>query len=134
MREIVASSHSTRVRVQSRSTRGCVEAEQANGAAEERRHTAGDGSAQFLLLRISAGAGRILSTISARCAPGWWSAKKVPAFGGFSVALVAFVALESDQPVESVTVDDLPVECAPGPPLQVINDLATFGEVGEPPA
>src|ERR1700689_5832126 len=47
---------------------------------------------------------------------------------------VALVALESDQPVETVPVDDLPVGCAPWPSLQVIHDPATFGQTGEPVA
>ena len=36
--------------------------------------------------------------------------------------------------METVTVDDLAVGCAPGPRLQVIHDPATFGEAGEPVA
>src|SRR5580698_1019728 len=44
------------------------------------------------------------------------------------------VALESDEPVEAVTVDDLPVGCAPWPLLQVVHDAAAFAETGEPVA
>src|ERR1700691_5986188 len=47
---------------------------------------------------------------------------------------VALVVLESDQPVQTVPVDDLPIGCAPWPSLQVIHDPATFGQTGEPVA
>src|ERR1700684_2097395 len=47
---------------------------------------------------------------------------------------VALVVLESDQPVETVPVDDLPIGCAPWPSLQVIHDPGTFGQPGEPVA
>jgi len=47
---------------------------------------------------------------------------------------VALVALEPDEPVETVTVDDLPVGCAPRPRLQVVHDPATFAETGKPVA
>ncbi len=45
---------------------------------------------------------------------------------------VAPVALEPDEPVQAVAVDDLPVGGPPGPHLQVFHDPATVGEVGEP--
>src|SRR5258705_11415665 len=47
---------------------------------------------------------------------------------------VALVALEPDEPVETVTVDDLPIGCAPRPRLQVVHDPATFAETGKPVA
>ena len=47
---------------------------------------------------------------------------------------VALVALESDEPMETVPVDDLPIGCAPWPRLQVVHDPATFGQTGEPVA
>jgi hypothetical protein len=47
---------------------------------------------------------------------------------------VVLVSLEPDEPVEAVTVDHLPVRCAPRPRLQVVHDLTTFGEAGEPRA
>ena len=40
----------------------------------------------------------------------------------------ALVALEPDEPVETVAVTDLPVGCAPRPPLRVVHDPAAFAE------
>src|SRR5215471_11397629 len=45
---------------------------------------------------------------------------------------VALVALEPDEPVETVTIDDLPIGCTPRPHLQVVHHPAAFGETGEP--
>jgi hypothetical protein len=42
------------------------------------------------------------------------------------------VALEPQKPVETVAVDDLPIRCAPGSLLQVVDDLSTFREAKEP--
>src|SRR5215469_7305844 len=61
-----------------------------------------------------------LATIPARCA--------------FGLNSVTLVALEPDEPVETVTVDDLPVGCAPRPLLQVVHDPAAFAEPGKPGA
>src|SRR5215471_8769276 len=47
---------------------------------------------------------------------------------------VALVTLEPDEPVETITVDDLPVGCAPRPLLQVVYHLAPFAEAGKPGA
>src|ERR1700733_13221113 len=47
---------------------------------------------------------------------------------------VVVVALESDEPVQTVPVDDLPIGCAPWPGLQIVDDPATFGQAGEPVA
>src|SRR5215475_5132357 len=48
--------------------------------------------------------------------------------------LAALVALEPDEPVEPVTVDDLPIGCTPRPLLQVVHDPAPFAETGKPGA
>ena len=45
---------------------------------------------------------------------------------------VAFVALETDKPVDSITIDDLPIGRAPRPLLQVVHDPATFAQPGKP--
>ena len=45
---------------------------------------------------------------------------------------VAFVALETDKPVDSITIDDLPIGRAPRPLLQVLHDPATFAQTGKP--
>ena len=44
----------------------------------------------------------------------------------------ALVTLEPNEPVETVTIDDLPIGCAPRPRLQVVHDPATFAEAGKP--
>ncbi len=54
--------------------------------------------------------------------------------GASSRPSVALVVLEPDEPVETVTVDDLPVGCAPWPRLEVVHDPATLGETGKPVA
>src|SRR6202042_1756152 len=46
----------------------------------------------------------------------------------------AALALEPDEPAEAVTVDDLPIGCAPRPLLQVVQDPATLAETGKPGA
>lgn len=43
-----------------------------------------------------------------------------------------FFALETDQPVEPISIDDLPIGRAPWPLLQIVHDPATFAEPGEP--
>src|SRR6202021_117373 len=47
---------------------------------------------------------------------------------------VTLIALEPDEPVQTVTVNDLPIGCAPRPGLQVVHHLAAFAETGEPGA
>src|SRR5579859_3731173 len=44
------------------------------------------------------------------------------------------LVFETDEPVQTETVDDLPVGGAPWPLLQVVYDLAAFAEPGEPGA
>src|SRR5215813_9669731 len=45
---------------------------------------------------------------------------------------IAFVALEPDEPVETVTINDLPIGSTPRPHLQVVYHPAVFGETREP--
>ena len=53
---------------------------------------------------------------------------------GRSETSVVLTVLGSDEPVKAEAVGDLPVGCAPGPPLHFTHDPATFGEAGEPVA
>jgi hypothetical protein len=55
------------------------------------------------------------------------AAKSVRRLGVQSLA-----ALEPDEPLETVTVDDLAIGCAPRPYLEVIHHPAALGEPGEP--